>query len=141
MNAYQFYILHIHTHMKKILSTIGIVITTIAAFALILKVLPTEPTTAEMERDMQTALDQSDEYHEKARIHSCDLYATLYANCIKRKVGACENRDKVAMEHSAEFGGEPEDDCEPDAFIPNEPIPLEVDNSGDPLFFGDEESQ
>lgn len=129
-------------HMKKALSTIGIVLVTLAVVAIVIQLLPASPTVAQMESDMNREMEESKKHKEEARLHACDIYATLNAKCIMNRGGAyCDQREQIEVDYRAMFLGDVVHDCDPENSIdlPAQEIPLEVENPKDPLFFGDEE--
>ena len=151
--------------MKKALSTIGIVLVTLSALVIAIKWLPSGETIAALESSMNAELSEAKAHTEEARLHACDLYATLNLKCVTSRGGAyCTQRDKLDADYVAMFnGGDIVYDCDPanttpppaheteEVFsgCPDDQMP-QVKDRGEysetvcvpnPLFFGDEKSK
>lgn len=129
--------LFLHTHMKKIFFITGIVALTLVAIIVSIQFLPASPTSAEMEKNRNTELEESRQHKEKARLYACDLYATLFAQCMMRKLSACAERDRIEAEYESDFNDDPLRDCEPDG--EETQITTPPADPKNQLFFGDEE--
>lgn len=91
------------------------------------------------------------EAHEEARIKKCSYLGDLTYKCYNQNKDACTTLHEVEEDFLANYEVSAYQDCDPmydvpvdntteEEAAPNTPIPLHVDDSSNPLFFGDEQN-